>query len=179
MSSPITITTTQPPTLDALHQVLHDELQQAERTREALRRKQEALLTNQPKTLPDIDRELLALARKAKQLEGQRFELMRGLGHPDQTLEQLIQHLPPPESRRFTQMRDQLRRALLDVAHLNQENRTLLDLSIRWVRETVELIANALTPEGASYTAQGAKNRPDGSGAAPSSLAQSTINHQA
>jgi hypothetical protein len=57
---------------------------------------------------------------------------------------------------------------------LNQDTSELLNLSIQWIRETVEVIANAITPEGSSYTAHGNKAQAQNPGATIAPV-QSTI----
>ncbi len=164
--------------LNMLHGILAEEICQYEAVSERLTRKSQVLAANKPKQLAQIDRELLALSRKATQLEQERQRTMTQIGCPNWSLTELIAHLPPKQASRFTQSRERLRQAVQNTADLNRDNRDLLDLSLRWIQETVEIIANALAPEGASYTAQGGKNSTHNTSQAASPL-QSTISHSA
>jgi hypothetical protein len=60
------------------------------------------------------------------------------------------------------------------MRQLNQDVSELLALSIRWINDTVELIAAAITPEGSSYTAHGNKAHATHPGASMAPV-QSTI----
>ncbi|HEY9686477.1 MAG TPA: flagellar export chaperone FlgN [Coleofasciculaceae cyanobacterium] len=164
-------------TLDALHGVLEEEIRQYEAAVQVLTRKKEMLVSGKPQALGQIDRELLALGQKAGQLEKQRQLIMQSMGCTELTLEKLMLHMEPGDVRIFSVTRERLLRAMQDSARLNQESRDLLDLALRWIRDTVELIADALTPDATSYDAQGGKVRR--AGAAPSGETQSTITHSA
>jgi hypothetical protein len=164
-------------TLDALHGVLEEEIRQYEAAVQVLTRKKEVLVSGKPQSLGQIDRELLALSQKAGQLEKQRQLIMQSTGCADLTLEKLMLQMEPGDVRIFSVTRERLRRVMQDAARLNQESRDLLDLALHWIQDTVELIADALTPDATSYDAQGSKVRR--AGAAPSGETQSTITHSA
>ena len=97
--------------LDMLHGILAEEICQYEAVSERLTRKSQVLAANKPKQLAQIDRELLALSRKATQLEQERQRTMAQIGCPNWSLTELIAHLPPQQARRFTQSRERLRQA--------------------------------------------------------------------
>ncbi len=164
--------------LNLLHGILAEEIYQYEAVSERLTHKSQVLAANKPKQLAQLDRELLALSRKATQLEQERQRTMAKMGCPNWSLTELIAHLPPQQASRFTQSRERLRQAVKNTAALNRDNRDLLDLSLKWIQETVDIISSALAPEGASYTAQGGKNTPHNTSKAASPL-QSTISHSA
>lgn len=157
-----------PERLTALLIVLENETRQLEAAREQLNLKRQILVSGQPQKLVSIDRELTALGKKSGELAKEREVLTRQLGWEKQTLKSLIPQMPAQFEPRFTLTRDRLHRAAMDVERLNRENRDLLNLSLKWVRDTVEVIAAAMNPEGASYTAQGGKK-----------LKQNTPNDQA
>lgn len=146
-----------PERLTALLELLESETRQLEAAREQLNLKRQVLVSGQPQGLVPIDRELMALSKKAGELAKEREALTRQMGWEKQTLKSLIPQMPAQFMPRFTATRDRLQRAALDVERLNRENRDLLTLSLKWVQDTVEVIAATLNPEGASYTAQGSK----------------------
>lgn len=166
-----------PDTLNRLQALLEEEIGHYRLAAEKLAVKREILVTNQPQKLLGIDQELLALSRKAAQYEKQRTQLMHELGAPNTRLEVLIHQLEPQYAGQFLRTRDRLIRAVADMERLNQENRDLLSLSLKWIQETVEIIGNVLVPEAASYDAQGGKHKTRKTNA--SDPIQSTVNHSA
>ena len=164
--------------LDILHGILEDEIRQYTAAADKMIRKNEMLAAGQPQGLGKLDRELLTLSQKAAQLEKDRRALMTRMGHDGQTLSDLIPTLPQQEIPRFTDCRERLISAIKTADSLNRDNRDLLTISLQWLQDTIEIIANAITPEAASYTAQGTKNTAQPA-ANPATLPQSTINHSA
>jgi flagellar biosynthesis/type III secretory pathway chaperone len=168
----------EPQHLDALSGILEEQIRQYESVLQTLARKRDILVTGQAQDLQTIDRELVSVSHKVAQLEKNRQQLQTTMGCPDWKLEKIIRHLPSPVSRHFSETRHRLLRALKDTERMNRENNDLLTLSMQWIQETLEIIAAAVTPEGASYTAQGNKHRPQNSPATPAPI-QSTVNHSA
>jgi hypothetical protein len=158
--------------------LLEEETRQYEAVSAKLREKQDILVANTPKKLPRLDQELTAIGHKARQLEQQRQGLMGDMGYPNHTLSQLIGEMDPQTAATFIPCRDRLRHAAHEAKRLNQDTRDLLELSMQWIQDTVELIANALTPEASSYNAQGNKAGTRNS-TAQTTPVQSTINHSA
>ncbi len=165
--------------LVSLLNTLDEETAQYEAVVQKLREKQDILIAGKPKLLGRIDQELMAISRKAAQTEQKRMTLMAALGHPNHTLSQLIETLEPKAASEFSRSRDQLMRAALDARQQNQDTQDLLNLSLQWIQDTVELIANVLTPEAASYTAQGNKAGGKHKGQSTPAALQSTVNHSA
>jgi len=161
----------------ALLNLLEDETRQYEAVTSKLQDKQEILIANQPKKLHRVDQELTVISQKTKNLEKQRLELLKDLGYPNHTLSQFIEQLEPTAASTFIPCQNRLIRAAEDVRRMNQDTRDLLQLSLQWIQDTVELIASVITPEAASYTAQGGKTGQKQS--VQSSALQSTINHSA
>lgn len=168
----------QPEQLSALLSLLENETRQMEATRDQLNIKRQILVAGKPKELVAIDRQLMALSKKATELAKEREALTRQMGCPQETLKSMIPRMPAQFIPRFTTARDKLHRTAMDVRQLNRENRELLNLSLKWVQDTVEVIASALNPEGASYTPQGNKTtkQPAANNLKPG---QSTIIHDA
>ena len=165
--------------LATLLTVLDEETTQYETVVQKLREKQDILIANKPKLLGRIDQELMALSRKAAQTEGKRRTLMSELGYPNHTLSQLIETLEPKAATIFSRSRDRLMRAALDARQQNGDTQDLLNLSLQWIQDTVELIASVLSPEAASYTAQGNKAGGKNKGQGTPPTLQSTVNHSA
>lgn len=160
--------------IDQLHQILELEVEQYQQAVNALQRKKAALVSRKPQNLIPVDRELMAINRKGKQLEQQRQSLMTALGQPDGRLEKMIAQMDPANANRFQNTRQRLLRTIEDVKHLNGESRSLLTLSLHWIQETVDIITAAISPEGASYNAQGEKRKGSEN---PPPIIQSTISH--
>ncbi len=167
-----------PDTLNNLHGILEAEIAHAAQVAEALRRKKEILVSGKPQLLGGIDQELLSLHRRAQQLEQERKAAMQTLGQPTWSLETLIGHLTGSQRSTFSLSRDHLRSNMDAVLRLNRESQDLLDLALHWIRDTVEVLSNALAPEATSYNAQGNKAKREGDNSPPSPM-QSTISHSA
>ena len=164
--------------LVALLNLLEEETRQYEAASKKLLEKQDILITGKPKKLPKLDQELTAISHKTKQLEKQRLAIMAELGKPNHTLSQLIETLEPKAAAAFIPCRDRLLHAAQDAKRKNQDTRDLLQLSLQWIQDTVELIAKVLTPEASSYSAKGNKAGTKHHQAS-TQLTQSTINHSA
>lgn len=131
----------------------------------SMRRKKELLVAGHYHDLPKLDQELAMLGQKSAYLEARRLALMESMGHTDTTLKQFIGHLDPCQAKPFMDARQKLLRVVNEVRDLNRNNRKLLNLSIQWVQDTVEVIAQAVSPETASYDAKGKRSaNPDKSG---------------
>jgi hypothetical protein len=176
--------------LEALRRLLDEMAGRYETARRALIRKRDLLISRQAETLKNgelqaTDRELLAVSRQVARLDQERHQLQARMGCPDWTLGTLIGALRngiPAVSQEWTQTaaqnlartRERLETALRETDRLTREVRGLLELSLGWIRETVDILTAATTPEGVGYTAQG-------TGSAHSALAEgcSTISHSA
>lgn len=161
--------------LNHLHDLLEAEIDQYRQAVDTLQQKKEALVSGKPQGLIPLDRRLLVISRKTAQMEKQRREAMTALGYPDGRLEQLMANLDQESARRFRQTRDRLLRTAEDMNRLNRESKSLLDLSIAWIQETVDIITAAISPEAACYDAQGNKPGSNTDQTPP----QSTVNRSA
>ena len=165
----------------ALIRLLEEETRQYEHLRHKLYEKQNILIAGKPGKLTAIDRELTSVGQKAKTLEKQRLELMNKLGQPENTLSQFIHKLEshqPKAAADLRRCRERLLSTVHDTQRANRDTQDLLNLSLQWIHDTVELIASVLTPEAASYTAKGQKLAQSKS-PGTSIPAQSTVNHSA
>ncbi len=125
---------------------------------EKMVQKQHVLVEGNPDKLVSTDQVLTGLAQKIARLEEERIALLIKMGHPNESLKEVIETLPSGEAESLSQCRNRLVKGIERVKGENDKARSLLNLSIRWVEDTVELIANALAPEAGSYNASGVKN---------------------
>jgi hypothetical protein len=175
-------------TVAALHALLDELATRYETARQTLTAKRDMLIGNQSQAvkngaLQEADRELLSISNRVSQLDAGWRQMQAQMHCADWKLSAVIQavsestavaHFTP----KLMRVRERLERALQDTTRLNLEIHGLLELSLGWMRETVEIITSAVAPEGASYTAMGGKNRSPERASAPPSLS-STISHSA
>jgi hypothetical protein len=157
--------------LEALCRLLDEMAGRYETARRTLIRKRDLLISRQAETLKNgelqaTDRELLAVSRQVARLDQERRQLQVRMGCPDWTLGTLIEALRngiPAASPEWTQAaaqnlartRERLETVLRETDRLTREVRGLLELSLGWIRETVDILTAAATPDGTGYTAQG------------------------
>jgi len=147
---------------------------------ERMRTKKEALLKNDLDTLEKTDQELMALHQRARSLEQKRLQLTGEMGYHDIPLSELIPQLPAEYAGVLAQTRKRLISLVRELEQLNRNHVDLLTLSLKWVEESVTVIAEILTPQAASYGAQTGKKGKGRSPAPPSQAPpQSTFSHQA
>ncbi len=177
-------------TLAALHALLDELATRYETARQTLIAKRDMLIGNQAKAvksgaLQTADRELLAINTRVRQLEVGWQQLQAKMGCSSKKLVELIQQVSECSSvahftPRFMRVRERLERALRDTTQLNLEIRGLLELSLGWMRETVEIITASVAPEGTSYTAVGNKKHSGASsGVSVPAALSSTVSHSA
>lgn len=157
--------------LETLRRLLDEMAERYELARKILLRKRELLVSQRADILKrgDLqvtDRELLAVSRQVARLERERHQLQARMGCPDWTLGTLIETLRDSATvasgewlqaaaQNLAATRERLERALRDTERLTREVRGLLELSLDWIRETVDILTAATMPEGTGYTAQG------------------------
>jgi predicted anti-sigma-YlaC factor YlaD len=171
-------------TVETLYSLMDSLAQCYESHRQILLRKREILVKamaakDRMTELQATDRTLLSLNQRAGQLDRERRRLQTSMGCGDWTLTQVIVALQDgftPMARKLTALRDRLQVAMQESGRLNVEIKGLLELSLGWIRETVELISSACTPEGASYSAPGIRRAEE---TAPPMGLRSTISHSA
>lgn len=164
--------------LSTLETLLTEQLESYRMVAGKLHEKKDSLVKGDYASLPNLDQELVILGQKTAQLEQLRMELMMQMGHPDKTLTQLIEGLSQTEANRLKPLRDNLKQVLSQIQYENEHTQSLLDLSIQWIAKTVEVIAEALTPEGASYNRKGSRFKSSTDNANPINT-HSTIIHDA
>jgi flagellar biosynthesis/type III secretory pathway chaperone len=88
-------------------------------------------------------------------LERQRAEVSRAIAQllpqPAQSLSELLPQLTEAWRNRLAPLGDELRAKVEDLQAGNQTCRELLSLSIEYANYTLELVAQAATPEGMVY----------------------------
>ncbi len=141
--------------LDQLRALLEKETETYSKVEDALKEKKTILVEGKYKDLPTLDQRLIALGQKSTHLETARLELMQTMGYENHTLASFIDRLHPTQIKPMLDARKNLLRVVGDVQTLNQQTKNLLDMSIQWVEDTVGVIADAVAPEQATYSAQG------------------------
>lgn len=88
-------------------------------------------------------------------LEQRRAEVSRAIAQilpqPAQALSELLPQLPDAWQKRLAPLGDELRAKVQDLQAGNQTAKELLHLSIEYANYTLELIAQAATPDGMVY----------------------------
>ncbi|MBY0402758.1 MAG: flagellar protein FlgN, partial [Cyanobacteria bacterium] len=145
---------------------------------EIMVRKKEAIVHGDIETLSRVDQELVRLYQQNSELEHQRLSLMIQMGYQHKTLNEFIGCLEGNHAQIFKESRIKLNRVLENVKDLNQQNQGLLQLSLKWIENSVETIARLLTPETVAYSSKGDKHGLFSKGE-NTTITQSTIEHSA
>jgi hypothetical protein len=144
--------------LNILQDILNRQAEVYAQVEERMAEKRKILVEGTPHRLATLDQELTALIQKATILERERMDWLTEMGYEDQTLRQVIASLNPIWAKPLNDLRDRLLRQMANIQETNRESRSLLDLSIKWIEDTVEVIAQAIAPEAGAYDHKGAKN---------------------
>lgn len=152
-----------PEKIQELKALLEKETQTYQDMAKTMMDKKTLLIKGQYKQLGTVDQELASLGNQSVQIEARRMELMSDMGQEDKTLEELIKVMPPQQAQHFIPLRKRLIHVVRDVQDINKQNSRLLELSIKWIEDTVETIAKAVTPQAATYDAKGLQTRKKGS----------------
>jgi hypothetical protein len=169
--------------LDAFHAALDSLVLCYESHKQSLLRKREVLIKSLASKesmteLQATDRALLSLNQRAKQIDRNRHRIQIEMGCGDFNLSQLIDTIQDSfraMARKLSILRDRLQCALRESSQLNSEIKELLELSLGWVRETVEIITTAYSPEGSSYGVYATK--PTKQESSPPTGLRSTVSH--
>ena len=152
--------------LEALHGVIDSLLQCYIAHKQNLTKKRDILIkgdlppSERMTALQAVDRTLLSLNQRARQLEQERCKLHLNMRCDNMSLNELIAALPNGfngMARKLRTLQQNLQVALREGKNLNDEIKGLLELSLGWVRETIEIVATAVAPEGSSYGAFASK----------------------
>lgn len=165
--------------LDALKEILNEEIDFYTQIEEKMSRKKTVVIQGNVEELLRLDQEMIALGQRTAELEQRRIAVMIKMGRENQTLKDFIGGLDSTDMGPFKDARKRLCRVVESVRDLNNQNQTLLKMSLRWIESSVETIAKLLVPEGAAYTANGYGKSPVKQRTEPSTLGQSTIEHSA
>ena len=120
---------------------------QAERARSLARQLAAVRPAAAPHSLVVQEEELI---KPFQQLEEQRVRLAAEIaGHPSKngegtavTVTELIRHLAPSDALRISTISTRLRTVSERIIHMNDQNRILLQRSVRFVQETLRLVTD-------------------------------------
>ncbi|MBX2859616.1 MAG: flagellar protein FlgN [Vampirovibrio sp.] len=162
----------------ALKQLLEQQVDLSNQVEAKMLDRKAAIIVGDPQPLGALDEELLTLGRQLEQIEKKRQALMVEMGVESDRLTDVIDTLPPADVAVFQQLHKKLKTVTQNIQEINQSSKTLLELSLKYIEQTVQIIADALLPEGAGYTQTGGKtDAQDTSGVLGQS--KSTIEHSA
>jgi hypothetical protein len=165
--------------LSELLSLLNQETDAYCQVEEKLLAKKKILIQGDLDQLTRVDLDLVSLGQLTANLEQQRLEWMAAMGCGHQTLLALCQQLEPHQARPLLEARGRLTRVLERVQVLSRQNQSLLNLSMKWIQQTVKSIVQLVTPEATSYSANGEKGKSAQGQPDASLLGQSTISHSA
>lgn len=166
------------PEIETLKTILtHQEAIYAD-VEDRIQQKRKVLIEGDVHQLAGIDQELATLGQQVTRLEQERLELLTRMGYADKPLSEVIARLPVEEASHLRELRIRLRARIDNVRTANDQARSLLDLSIKWIEDTVEVIAKAVMPEATSYGQQNGKCQP-GKGPDGGTIIPSTIQRNA
>jgi len=151
-----------PPTLSEattplthLATILSDQVGLYDRVETMIEQKRQVLVKGNAYELANIDQKLMVLAQDVERLEKQRQALLKEMGFEGYTLKEVIDRLSSPEAQTLRPLREQLKKAVERVQVTNQHTQGLLQMSINWVADTVNMIAKAIAPEITAYNPEG------------------------
>lgn len=158
-STPIT-TNSQDDQLAELATILNQQVELYDTVDNLMQKKRLILVKGNAYELSNIDQKLTTLAQKGSQLEERRIKLLKEMGYHNLSLKEVIQKLSVQQAKTLNPIREQLKRSIQRVQSSNNQTKGLLQLSLNWVADTVELIAKAIAPESASYEQNGRQTTP-------------------
>jgi tetrahydromethanopterin S-methyltransferase subunit G len=88
------------------------------------------------------------------QIEQQRQKITQDIGHllgvPEEqvNISFLMQHVEPQEKLRIEQHSAKLEKVIVELVRVNDQNRNLVEQSMRYLHKTVELVAGSVNQEG-------------------------------
>jgi flagellar biosynthesis/type III secretory pathway chaperone len=139
--------------MEDFKRILNEEITLYSEMEQYLAQKKQIIIQGDLNRLVQVDDELEKLTQRAQDLEQERIALMVSMGREGDTLRDFIASLETGEDTHLlTHARSQLVEATESIKTLSLTNRDLLTQSIRFIEQSVGVIASILTPEGASYT---------------------------
>lgn len=138
--------------MEDLKRILNEEIALYNRIEQHLAEKKQHIIQGNLEQLVQVDNELEKLSQQGKVLEQERLALMVSIGREGETLREFIASLESGEdSHLLNQARTRLIETTNSIKTLSKTNRDLLTQSIRFIEQSVNVIASILAPEGASY----------------------------
>jgi hypothetical protein len=136
--------------IEELERVMQSEVEIGEALLRVMTQKQRSIVGMQGDALTSIVMQEEELIRPFQQLEEQRVRLTAELTGRPKTLEQrsnitlaeLLSHLQPSDALRISTMSTRLRTVSERIIHMNDQNRILLQRSVRFVQETLRLVTD-------------------------------------
>lgn len=133
--------------------ILNDEIKVYNTMEKRLAQKKQVVVQGNLDELAKLDTELEQLTQRARDLEKERLAIMIRMGREGETLKEFIGSLQSGEDETILrQVQDKLVATTTEIRELSRTNRDLLTQSIRFVEQSVEVIAAMLAPEGAAYS---------------------------
>ena len=136
--------------IEDLERVMQSEVEIGEALLRVMTQKQRSIVGMQGDALTSIVMHEEELIKPFQQLEEQRVRLTAEITGRPQTLEprstitlaELLSHLQPSDALRISTMSTRLRTVSERIIHMNDQNRILLQRSVRFVQETLRLVTD-------------------------------------
>lgn len=144
--------------LEKLKALLDQEIMSYTQVEERLVEKNDCIIQGNTAGLEKADQAINALNHRLQELERNRLNLMIEMGQEKQSLKELINCIDDERAKPLNTARENLCTVVDSVQDLNQTSQSLLDLSLKWVDSSVDMITKLLMPETTAYTATGAKS---------------------
>ena len=173
-----------PPTrieMEDFKTILNHEIQVHNNIERYLSRKKDVIIKGDLDALTQVDNALESLTQQARELEKERLAIMVQMGREGETMKAFLKSLKTGEDTEIlAHAREQLAVTTQEIKKLSLTNRDLLTQSIRFIEQSVEVIATMLAPEGSAYTNLRINRHggPDTGMSKPGHVS-STINHNA
>jgi|WetSurMetagenome_2_1015567.scaffolds.fasta_scaffold12868_2 flagellar biosynthesis/type III secretory pathway chaperone len=136
--------------IEELEHVMQSEVEIGESLLQVMMQKQRSIVGLQGDGLSTLVAQEEEMIRPFQQLEERRVRLTAALtgrpasGEPGTTipLAELLSHLTPSDALRISTMSTRLRTVSERIIHMNDQNRILLQRSVRFVQETLRLVTD-------------------------------------
>lgn len=138
--------------IDELETVITMEADLAELIAPNLRLQQLAIVYNDTTALGSLINQFHDLMLPLENLEAARALITSEIGgNSTVTLKQITSQLPPDTAERITKAGDRLFKAIKTIQATNQENKSLLDNALNFVRENVKFLTENHTKQLVDY----------------------------
>jgi hypothetical protein len=132
--------------------LLDSEIELYNRIEVLMAEKKQAIVLGDLDKLIQLDNVIEQLTEHARDLEKERLALMVQMGRDGETLREFIDSLESGEDAvMLNHARAQLINTMDGIKRLSKSNRDLLTQSIRFIEQSIDVIASILAPKGPSY----------------------------